>query len=144
MPKKSKVRPSHTSTQHFLVLLRQHIPPFVAQRLSPMKEALRNDMQGLNADERQLLREALFRLGAGESSFRQWGDRFNAMLSSNPDNLDARVKELPDPPEEPPGMWERLLVKEQELNMTGVAACLTLYFLACARAVRAFKEHHNH
>ena len=125
-------------------LLAQHIPPFVMQHLQPWKEALRNNMQGLPPEQQQALRTAIRTIPlAHEAAFQAWGEQFIALLSEAPDAMITRLHDLPEPPEEPPGLWQQLLKQAQQADVQGVAASLVLYNLGCARAVRQFKKQYR-
>jgi len=50
------------------------------------------------------------------------------------------VHRLPAPSPEPPDLWQRLLEQAHHAGIEGTAACLTLYYLGCARAVRHFQQ----
>ena len=142
MARRAKAQPQRTPTEHLTALLAQHIPAFVVQRLRPMKDALRNNMQGLDAEQQEALRHALQELRLEHhAAFQEWGEQFITLLSqSPPDLLPQRFNSLPDPPEEPRGVWERLFKQAHQPDMLGVAASLLLYDLGCARAVRQWKQ----
>lgn len=143
MARRSKSHPQRTPTEQLTALLAHHIPAFVVQRLRPMKDALRNNMQGLDAEQQQTLRLALQKLRLEhQAAFQEWGEQFIMLLSqSPPDLIPQRLNTLPDPPEEPRGVWEHLFKQAQQPDMLGVAASLLLYDLGCARAVRQWKQH---
>src|SRR5512143_1332051 len=110
-------RPTHrdASAQSFALLLHQHIPPFVIARLRPMKEKLRNRMQGLTEAERAALREKIS--SATPSNAEDWEDWSNQFLAvfaqkDEPGFADA-LRQVPDPPPESPGLWSRLATQAQ-------------------------------
>jgi hypothetical protein len=142
MARRSKSHPQRTPSEQLTVLLARHIPAFVVQRLRPMKDALRNNMQGLAAEQQQALRHALQELRLEHhATFQAWGEQFVTFLSqSPPDYIPQRLNSLPDPPQEPRGVWERLFKQAQQPDMLGVAASLLLYYLGCARALRQWKQ----
>jgi len=120
-------------------------PDFVIERLRPMKERLRDGMKELSSEQRDELRAALKKVTADfDSEFNQWNEIFMACFqSTNRKNLAEQILALPEPPPEPPGMWQRLLNQAKQEGSEGVAACLTLYDIGCARAVRQFQKSKN-
>ena len=131
-----------TSPESFAMLIRQNIPSFVIERLRPMKEDLRNGMKGLSENKRKELREALRMLGKDlYEELNTWADQFLTCLeSSNALDISDKIKQLSKPPKEPLGIWEELSDKTKDKGTIGVAACLMLYNLGCARAVKQFKN----
>lgn len=131
--------------QFFAVMIEQNIPNFVIERLRPMKEKLRDGMKGLSPEQRDELQAALKKSTVEfDSDFNQWNEMFMACFQS-PDrnNLAEQILALPEPPPEPPGMWKRLLNQAQQEGTDGVAACLALYNMGCARSVRQFQKSKN-
>jgi hypothetical protein len=129
------------SAQSFALLLHRHIPPFVIERLRPMKEKLRNRMQGLTEAERAALREEIS--SATPSNAEDWEDWSNQFLAvfaqkDEPGFVDS-LKQVPDPPPESSGLWSRLIMQAEKAGDEGIAACLVLYTLGCARAVRELR-----
>ena len=128
--------------QLFAVMIEKNIPDFVIERLRPMKEKLRDDMKDLSSEQREEMRAALKKVTAEfDSHFNQWNEIFMACFqSTNRKNLAEQILALPEPPPEPSGMWQRLLNQAKQEGSEGVAACLTLYDIGCARAVRQFQK----
>lgn len=123
-------------------MIEQNIPIFVIERLQPMKEKLRDGMKGLSPEQRDELQAALKKLTVEfDSEFNQWNEMFMACFQS-PDrkNLAEQILALPEPPPEPLGMWQRLLNQTKQEGNEGVAACLALYDMGCARAVSQFQK----
>jgi hypothetical protein len=128
--------------QLFAVMIEQNIPGFVIERLRPMKEKLRDGMKELGSEQRDELRADLKKVTAEfASEFNQWNEMFMVCFrSSNRKNLAEQICALPEPPPEPPGMWQRLLDQAKQEGSEGVAACLALYYMGFARAVSQFQK----
>ncbi len=129
------------SAQSFVLLLHKHIPPFVIARLRPIKEKLRNSMQGFTETERAALQEEIS--SAAPSNAKDWEDWNNKFLAvfakkDEPGFVDS-IRQVPDPPTESPELWLRLATQAEKAGNEGTAACLVLYTLGCARALREFR-----
>lgn len=139
---KKQLRPD-TSDQNFALLLHKHIPSFVNVRLRPIKEKLRNSMQGYSEIERVSLREKISSVVAplNNESWQDWNNKFLSVLAEK-DKTDFTefLSRVPEPPIEPLGLWSRLAMQAKNMGDDGIAACLGLYTLACARALREFRK----
>lgn len=125
-----------------MLLLRKHIPPFVIAQLRPIKEKLRNNAQGFTETERVALHAEIS--SAAVSNDTEWKDWSNKYLTAafakmGDSGFTDSFKQVPDPPPEPPELWLRLATQAKEAGNKGIAACLLLYTLACARALREFR-----
>ncbi len=143
-PQKSMIKPTpipNPAAEIFAGLLFEQVPGRVFQRLQPLSEALADNMRGLDDVRRNNLREALAQLTAIlPGSLEIWNHAFVATMAHVHEAKFAQLlKHLPDPPEEPPGVWEELVNKSHNPDETGLAACLILYDLGCARAFARFK-----
>ena len=138
----AKVTESLSQTRLFAALLEQHIPAFVLARLRPSKEDLREGMKGLNPEQREALQAALRKITVDFApEFTPWNEQFMACFHApHQENMAEQVHRLPAPPPEPPDLWQRLLEQAHHAGIEGMAACLTLYYLGCARAVRHFQQ----
>lgn len=138
----AKVDESLSQARLFTALLEQYVPTFVLARLRPLKENLREGMQGLDSEPREALRAALRKITTTfVPELEQWGQQFLACFQApHQEHLVERLHRLPAPPPEPPDLWQRLLEQAHQEGTEGVAACLTLYYLGCARAVRHFQQ----
>src|SRR5687767_5536011 len=116
MSKVSRSNRRNATPEHLMVLVAQHIPPFVIQRLQPLKESLRNNMQGLPPERQQALRMAIRDIHLEHQvAFEVWGEQFIALLSeASPETLVTRLRNLPDPPEEPADIWQQLVEQAQQ------------------------------
>jgi len=129
------------SAQDFVLLLDKHIPPFVIARLKPIKKKLRNSMQGFTETEQAALHEEIS--SAAPSNAKDWEDWNNKFLAAfakknEPSFVDV-IRQVPDPPSESPELWLRLATQAEKMGNKGIAACLVLYMLGCARALREFQ-----
>lgn len=130
------------SARNFALLLHKHIPSFVSVRLSPIKEKLRNSMQGYSETERVSLREEISIVAAplNDEIWKDWTNKFQSVFAKKGEtNFTDSLSQIPDPPVEPVGLWSRLAMQAEKLGNEGIAACLGLYTLACARALREFR-----
>jgi hypothetical protein len=127
--------------QVFAGLLFEQVPATVFQRLQPLQPALADNMRGLDDVSRNNLREALAQLSAAlPDSLEAWNHAFVAAMEHiHQASFPRLLKQLPDPPGELPGIWDELVEKAGRADETGVAACLILYDLGCARAFVKFK-----
>jgi len=107
-----------------------------------MNEALSDNMRGLDDVGRNNLREALSRLSSDlPEALEGWNQAFVAVMAHAQEaRFPKLLSQLPDPPQEAPGLWERLIQKSGEPDEAGLAACLILYDLGCARAYLAYKR----
>lgn len=136
LPEDSSFSPE---AQELAALLHKHIPPFVVQRLRPMKEKLRNQMKGLSEEERESLRSEMAALNFfSKEEYEAWGAAFMQIFESSGVQMPMGLAGFPKPPKEPSGAWEELSRKAKLLGMEGVAAALMLHTLACARAWREY------
>jgi hypothetical protein len=141
--KRNKSLPENSSfspeAQELAALLHKHIPPFVVERLRPMKEKLRNQMAGLSEEERESLRSEMAALSFfNKEEYETWGVAFMQMFEPNGVQMPMGLASFPKPPKEPSGAWEELSGKAKLLGMEGVAASLMLHTVACARAWREY------
>ncbi|SDW01780.1 hypothetical protein, partial [Nitrosomonas communis] len=67
------------------------------------------------------------------------GNHLTAFAKMDDSGFTDSFKQIPDPPPEPPELWLRLATQAKEAGNKGIAACLLLYTLACARALREFR-----
>jgi hypothetical protein len=98
-------------------------------------------MQGFTEAERAALREEIS--SATPSNAKDWEDWSNKFLAvfakkDEPGFVDS-LRQVPDPPPESPGLWSRLATQAEKAGDEGIAACLVLYTLGCARALREFR-----
>ncbi|SMF93662.1 hypothetical protein SAMN02949497_0949 [Methylomagnum ishizawai] len=144
-PQKS-VKPSAPSprpvAEIFAGLLFAEVPPPVVQRLQTMNAVLADNMRGLDDVGRNNMREALARWSCRlPEGLESWNHAFVAAMAHVHEAKFAKLlRQLPDPPPEPPGLWETLATQATVPDETGLAACLILYDLGCARAFLAFKR----
>lgn len=129
------------AAERFARLLFAQVPPRIMERLQPLHALLADDLRGLDDFSRHNLREALARAAARLSTeLALWNQSFAATMAyAHLPSFGERLRRLPDPPPEPEGLWDELLAQSEQSDETGIAACLVLYDLGCARAFRAFK-----
>ncbi|AKH38833.1 MULTISPECIES: hypothetical protein [Nitrosomonas] len=130
------------SAQNFAMLLRNHIPPFVIAQLRPIKEKLRNNAQGFAETEWTAALHAEISSAAvsNDTEWKDWSNKYlTAFAKMDDSGFTDSFKQIPDPPPEPPELWLRLATQAKEAGNKGIAACLLLYTLACARALREFR-----
>ena len=138
---KSQLKNSSLSSEahELAALLHKHIPPFVVQQLRPMKEKLRNQMQGLSEQERESLHAEMKALSIfNKEEFEVWGIAFRQIFEAGGLQAPMSLAGFPRPPKEPGGAWEELSQRGKLDGMEGVAASLMLHTLACARACREY------
>lgn len=134
-----KAQPS--AAERFAQRLFAEVPAPVMARLQPLHALLADNLQGLDDVSRHNLREALAQASARlTTELALWNQSFVlAMAHAGEPGFGERLKRLPAPPPEPEGLWDELIAQAAQPDETGVAACLVLYDLGCARAFRAFK-----
>jgi hypothetical protein len=128
------------TSEEFAEALRQYLPKVAIERLGSVEDQRRDLATAPEAGERGSVESLLEELHVDYTPFQHWGDAFLAAMQR------ARVEpfadvfaRIPKPPDEPPALWERLLLIAHTPGPAGVSACLLLYNLACARAVRVLK-----
>ena len=76
--------------------------------------------------------------------FGLWNQYFvKCFNDSTKDTITERMNSLPYPPLEQPGMWQYLISISQQGGARGLAACIVIYNVSCARAVRQYKDMNN-
>jgi hypothetical protein len=134
-----KARPA---VEEFAGLLFEQVPDYVVQRLGPIHAQLADNMRGLDDVRRNNLREALARLSrALPHELEGWNQAFTlAMSHAHEPRFGKLLEKLPEPPAEPPGLWDSLAGQADSSDETGIAACLILYDLGCVRAFVKFRD----
>jgi hypothetical protein len=123
----------------FAETLRQYLPAVAVDRLGSVEEQRDSETvpeSGADGSVEDVLTE----LGIDYTPFERWGDEFlRAMNLASVEPFPDVFARIPRPPDEPPALWERLLLKAHTPGPAGVSACLLLHTLACARTVRVLK-----
>ena len=128
------------SGEEFAEALRQYLPPVAVERLGSIEDQRREMGEGPGPGEQGSVEAVLAELGVDYSPFQAWGDAFlAAMQQVGAEPFPAVFARIPRPPDEPPALWDRLLLLAHTPGAAGMSACLLLHTLACARAVRALK-----
>ena len=127
------------TAEEFAQTLRQYLPAVAVERLGSTK-----DQQGSEAVPESgadgSVENVLAELGIDYTPFERWGDKFLAAMNlAAVEPFPEVFARIPRPPDEPPALWERLLLKAHTPGAAGVSACLLLHTLACARTVRVLK-----
>jgi hypothetical protein len=137
---KHEARPERqVSGEEFAKTLRQYLPAVAVERLGSVEKQQSSEAvpeSGADGSVESVLSE----LGIDYSPFERWGDKFLAAMNlAGVEPFPDVFARIPRPPEEPPALWERLLLKAHTPGPAGVSACLLLHTLACARTVRVLK-----
>lgn len=133
---------SRKSAEHFGALLQASIPAFVFERLRPLDQELKDAVRASDEAQGTKMHDALASLSCRlPENADVWNQAFaEALMDAGAAGFAERMQQLPEPPEEPAGLWDELLEKAGEPGETGAAACLLLYNLGCARAFRSFRQ----
>jgi hypothetical protein len=127
------------SGDEFAQTLRQYLPAVAVERLGSVED--QRDTEGVpESGAAGSVESVLAELGIDYTPFERWGDQFLAAMNlASVEPFEDVFAKIPRPPDEPPALWERLLLKAHTPGPAGVSACLLLHTLACARTVRVLK-----
>ncbi len=131
--------------EYFKSLIDKSIPTLVTARLQPYRDMMHSgNLVNDKNDEIKLAVDVIKTEFGLYHAFGVWNQYFvKCFNDSTKDTITERMNSLPYPPLEQPGMWQYLISISQQGGVKGLAACIVIYNIACARAVRQYKDMNN-
>jgi len=128
----------------FKTYLDRNIPAHVSKRIRPLQESLRDKTF---ADEDNKILQSAIKEYTSEYVFLHeinvWGKDFISLVKTTGLTTSVFMQRLHEPPLEPVGVWDYLISHSDYEGVHGLAACVLLYNMGSARAVREFKQVYN-
>jgi hypothetical protein len=138
--KKSKTH-RRVTFDDFLAALQSYLPAGVIPRLEPHKQRWTTEEGTSEADSRDKHFEAVLgTIGVDLDQLLAWGETYRSAIFETRDDEEADwLDRVATPPDEPQGVWDKLLAVARDPGPNGKAASLLIFTLALARAVRVLK-----